>query len=77
MVRYLNLIKLREKKSQLIGHVIDHALYRSKTVTNGSHHLPNVQLQFFCIKKLTLQSVYEINSEWFETLQLAGAVGFR
>ena len=55
--------------------MIDHALYCSKTVTNDSHHLPNVHHQFLCIKKLTLKRVYEINSKWFEALQLACAAG--
>ena len=55
--------------------MIYHALHCSKIATNNSHHLPNEQLQFLCIKTLYLQSVYEINSEWLETLQLAGAIG--
>ena len=38
-------------------------------------HLPNVYLQFLCIKTLTLQNVYEISSKWFEALHLVGAIG--
>ena len=34
--------KKLEKKSKVIGHVIDHALYCLKIVINNSHHLPNV-----------------------------------
>ena len=55
--------------------MINHALYCSKIVINDSHHLPNEQLQFLCIKTLSLQSVYEISSEWFEALQLADSIG--
>ena len=32
------------------------------------------QARFLRIKTLSLQSVYEISSEWFEALQLAGAI---
>ena len=54
--------------------MIDHALYCSKIGTSDSYHLPD-QLQFLCIKTLTLQIVYEISSESFEALQLAIAIG--
>ena len=67
--------KIWKNKSKLFGHVIYHALHCSKIATNNSHHLPNEQLQFLCIKTLYLQSVFEINSEWLETLQLAGVIG--
>ena len=52
--------------------IIDYALHCSKIITNDSHHLPNELLQFLCIKTLFLQSVYEIISQWFEALHLAG-----
>ena len=32
-------------------------------------------LDQLCIKTLRLQSVFEISSEWFEALHLAGAIG--
>ena len=50
---------------------MDHALYCSKVTTKDAHYLLNVYLQFHCINRLTLQSVYEISSEWFESLQFA------
>ena len=49
--------------------MIDHALFCAKIATNDAHHLLNVKLQFLLIKTLALQSVYEIYSEWLESLK--------
>ena len=54
--------------------MIDYALVCSKVATNDTHHLLYVQLQFLLIKTLTLQTVYEISSEWLESLQIVGAI---
>ena len=75
MVKYTKLQKTLKNKFKLFCHVINHGPYCSKIVINDSHHLPDEYLQFLCIKTLSLQKVYEISSEWFEALQLAGSIG--
>ena len=54
--------------------MIDYAFVCSKVATNDTNHLLNVQFQFLLIKTLTLQIVYEISSEWLESLQIVGAI---